>query len=82
MSNDNLGVYHNEAEIYEAYNDLGIADIDSTAGNKKAAEDDISSADVVITVKTGEVAIFIGASIAIIATIAVAAYIIKKKVIR
>ena len=82
MTEDNLGLYHNEAEIYEAYNDLGMADIDSTAGNRKSEEDDISSADVLITVKTGEVAIFIGASIGIIATIAVAAYIIKKKVIR
>ena len=82
MTEDNLGLYHNEAEIYEAYNDLGIEDIDSTPGNKLSSEDDISSADVLITVKTGERILFIGLSITIITTIGIAVYIIKKKVIR
>ena len=33
-SENNLGLISNQAEIYEAYNDLGLADIDSTTGNK------------------------------------------------
>ena len=82
MTENNLGLYHNQAEIAEAYNDLGIEDMDSTPGNKASTEDDISSADILISVKTGEVAIFIGLSVSIIATITIAAYIIKKKVIR
>lgn len=82
MTEDNLGLYHNEAEIYEAYNDLGIEDIDSKPGNKISNEDDISSADVLITVKTGEVILFVGLTLTIIVTIGIGAYFIKKKVIR
>ena len=82
MTEDNLGLYHNEAEIYEAYNDLGIEDIDSKEGNKQSDEDDISSADVLITIKTGEVILFIGLSLTIIMIIGTSAYFIKKKVIR
>ena len=82
MTEDNLGLYNNTAEIYEAYNDLGIADVDSTAGNKLSNEDDMSSADVLITVKTGETILFIGLTISIISTIGIGAYIIKKKVLR
>lgn len=82
MTEDNLGLYNNTAEIYEAYNDLGIADIDSTAGNKVSSEDDMSSADVLITVKTGEALLFVGLSITIIAIIGISAYVIQKKVLR
>ena len=82
MTEENLGLYHNTAEIYEAYNDLGIQDIDSTPGNNKAGEDDISSADVLITLKTGKTITFFGLSITIIGTIAVGAYFVKKKVLR
>lgn len=82
MSENNLGLYHNEAEIYEAYNDLGVADIDSTPANKVASEDDLSSADVLISVKTGEAILFVGLSLSIILTIGLGAYFIKKKVLR
>lgn len=82
MTEDNLGLYHNEAEIYEAYNDLGIEDTDSKEANKVANEDDISSADVLITVKTGKMIQFVGLSITIILTIGIGAYFIKKKVLR
>lgn len=82
LAQNNLGLYHNEAEIYESYNDLGIEDIDSKAGNKASNEDDISSADVLISVKTGETEMFIGLSITIITTIAIGAYVVKKKVLR
>ena len=82
MTENNLGLYHNEAEIYEAYNDLGIEDVDSTPGNKVSNEDDISSADVLITVKTGETILFIGLTLTIIITIGIGAFFIKKKVLR
>ena len=50
--------------------------------NKISTEDDISSADVLITVKTGETILVIGLSLTIIATIAIGAYAIKKKVLQ
>lgn len=82
MTEESLGLINNTAEIYEAYNDLGLEDVDSTVANKLSNEDDMSSADVLITVKTGEVVLFIGISITAIAIIAVGAYFIKKKVLR
>ena len=82
MTKENLGLYHNEAEIFEAYNDLGVKDTDSIEGNKELKEDDISSADVLITVKTGKKLLFIGLSLSIISTIGISAYFIKKKVLR
>ena len=82
MTEDNLGLYSNTAEIYEAYNDLGIQDIDSFAGNKVSNEDDTSTADVLITVKTGEAILFVGLTISIISIIGIGAYFIKRKVLR
>lgn len=81
MSEDTLGLINNTAEIYEAYNDLGLKDVDSKEANKISEEDDMSGADILITVKTGETIMFIGLSITIIATITIAAYFIKKKVL-
>lgn len=82
LSEENIGLIHNSAEIYEAYNDLGLEDIDSTPGNKQTDEDDISSADVLLTVKTGETILFIGLSLTIISTIAISAYVIKRKILK
>lgn len=81
MTENNLGIINNTAEIYEAYNDLGLEDIDSKPGNKISTEDDMSSADVVITVKTGEWLMFTGLTITIITILGVGAYFIKKKVL-
>lgn len=82
LTEENVGLIHNSAEIYEAYNDLGLKDIDSTPGNKQTDEDDQSSADVLLTVKTGETILIIIISLAIISTIAISAYIIKRKILR
>ena len=45
----------NIAEIYEDYNNLGAEDIDSKVGNEIQDEDDISTAEVIISIKTGEI---------------------------
>lgn len=82
MTENNLGLYHNEAEIYEAYNDLGIADVDSVSANKASTEDDFSSADVLISIKTGEVVLFVGLSLSIIVSITIGAYFVKRKILR
>ena len=52
MNEDNTGLVHNTFEIADAINDKGIADIDSTPGNK-LQEDDLNSVDVIIGVATG-----------------------------
>ena len=53
MTNNNIGTSNNIAEIAKDYNDLGIQDIDSTAGNKQQDEDDMSMAQVIISIQTG-----------------------------
>ena len=82
MSENNLGLINNTAEIFESYNDLGLPDMDSQVGNKASSEDDFSSADVLVTVKTGEAVLYIGIAVGIVTIITTTAIIIKKKVIR
>ena len=59
MTEENTGLISNTAEIFEDYNIYGISDKNSTAGNKIQNENDMSTADVYIGVKTGEVFIYI-----------------------
>lgn len=59
MTEENTGMINNIAEIYEDYNIYGVSDKNSTPGNKVQNENDMSSADTIITVKTGEVFIHI-----------------------
>ena len=80
MTENNTGTVNNLAEIAESYNEQGFKDIDSTEGNKVQGEDDMGSADLLLSIKTGQVAtilfvVFIG--IAIVGTVA---YIIIKRV--
>lgn len=82
MTGESTGVINNNAEIYESYNDLGISDIDSTPGNKVQNEDDISSADAIIGIKTGEVYVYIIITFVSIAILGVGIYLINKKVLR
>lgn len=81
MNEENLGLVNNRAEIVEAYNDLGLSDINSTPGNQDKNENDYSSADIILSIKTGKaVYISIGAIIAtILVSGAVAAVIVKRK---
>ena len=80
MSETNTGLTNNTAEIYEAYNDEGVSDINSTPGNKVQDENDYGMAEIIIAVKTG-VTYYIGAVIMMITIMAVVVYIVKKKAI-
>jgi len=53
MTENNVGLINNRAEIYQDYNDFGNIDIDSTPNNQAQGEDDIGSVDVIIAVSTG-----------------------------
>ncbi len=66
MTETNTGITNNQAEIAESYNKAGISDYDSEPNNKNQKEDDISSADLIIGVKTGESLIYISTLIGII----------------
>ena len=82
LTNDTVATtYTNTAEIAEVYNELGTNDINSTPGNKVQGEDDLSKADLLISISTGREIMYIGLTISMIAIIAVGIYLIKKKVL-
>lgn len=78
---DDFGLINNSAEIYETSNDYGALDIDSTPCNKATNEDDYSTANVLTSVKTGDVVIYTTLIITIITIVGVGIYMIKKKVL-
>ena len=58
MTEDNTGTVTNTAEIGEALNEENITDINSTPGNNIQGENDMSSADLIISIKTGGTVIY------------------------
>ena len=70
MTENNLGLINNSAEITEVYNDLGLTDKNSTPGNKVQGEKDYGSADLILGVKTGG-EVYAGITIGIIAILGV-----------
>lgn len=77
MTEDNTGRINNTAEIAEQYNELGFEDNNSTPGNKAQGENDMSSADVIISIKTGATT-YVTIILTIIITSALIAYFILK----
>ena len=81
MKENNTGLVNNTAEIINSYNELGLTDINSTEGNKVKGENDMSSADVIISIKTGQVVTTVILVITTVVMLGVAIYIIKKSII-
>lgn len=83
MTGENVGLVHNVAEISKDYNEYGLRDGNSTPGNKQDGENDMTAADVLLSMSTGrEIASFMGITIGIIAVVAVVAFLIRKYIIR
>ena len=83
MTSNNTGIINNNAELYEVYNEEGIRDFDSTPANKVSGEDDMSAADLVIGVKTGDAVIYtIIISIIICSVVAISVYVIRKTLLK
>ena len=80
MTNNNVGRTINTAEIAKASNELSIPDKDSTPSNKVQGEDDISTAEVIISIRTG-LALSVGIIVTIIALSVggITVYTIKRK---
>ena len=72
----------NTAEIAEDYNILGLQDKNPTPGNKSEKENDLGSANVVITVRTGQIIIYTTLIISVLGILFVGIYSIKKYVIK
>lgn len=81
ITDSNMGIIHNTAEIAESYNDLGLQDVDSQTANKVQNEDDMSSADVIVGTKTGEIYMYMVLTIAVITILGTGIFLIKKKVL-
>lgn len=81
MNQNATGTFTNTAEIGESYNDIGLEDINSIGGNKLIGEDDTSSADLIISVSTGRIILYISLMISTMAIIITGIYFIKKKVL-
>ena len=58
MTENNTGRVNNTAEIADSYNELGLADSNSTPANKVQGENDMGVADVIISIKTGEIILY------------------------
>ena len=73
-------IINNTAEIAEAYNSSGLKDINSTPNNKVKDENDMGSADLIITVATGKEIIYIAIGVLIVLIIVgTTIYYLKKK---
>ena len=75
MTENNVGLINNTAEIDEAYNELGLTDINSTPGNRTNGENDMGSADVLLGIRTGG-AVYIGITIGTILVLGIIATVI------
>lgn len=78
MTEDNTGLINNTAEIAESYNELGLADSKSTSGNKVQGEEDYSSADAILSLKTGG-EVYIAITIIVVAVLGITAFIVIRK---
>lgn len=74
-------IINNNAEIYESYNDQGIKDYDSIEANNLDSEDDISNADIMISLATGKVIIYITLTLAIVILLGIGIFEIKRHVL-
>ena len=82
ITDKNIGnIINNNAEIYESYNEEGKEDIDSVAGNNLSQEDDISKADIVLSVVTGKLVVGSILIVVILTVLVFGIYEIKKRVL-
>lgn len=82
MTENDNGIICNTAEIAETYNEFALKDSDSTPGNNKEGEDDISSANVILGLRTGGPVTYIALTLGIMALITFGAYEINKRVLK
>ena len=82
MTENYTGIINNEAEISKDYNKAGIKDADSDVKDRDQKDDDMSSADLIIGIKTGDTLIYVSAIIAAIIATIVVAFVIKKSKIK
>ena len=78
MNENNTGLVNNTAEIAEAYNELGLGDINSTPANKVQGENDMDYADVILSIRTGGI-VYVGITIIVVAILVIVAIVLVRK---
>ena len=81
VTEDSLGTLNNNAEIYESYNEQGLKDMDSAVANKAQDEDDMSKADIIISIVTGKIITYTTITLGVIVILAFGTIAIKKRVL-
>lgn len=76
MNENNTGKINNTAELYETYNEQGLTDRDSILANNLQGEDDMGSADVIFSIKTGQVVATVAIIVGTIAVLGISAFMI------
>lgn len=79
MTENSTGLIPNTAEIAEDYNELGIADSNSTPGNRAKGENDLGVAEVVLSIRTGGIVYVSIAVIIVVVLGGIAVIVIKKR---
>lgn len=80
MTQNNAGTFINTAEIAKASNEFLVEDIDSTPANNASNEDDISTAELIVSIRTGlGIAIGVMVSFVLIGLVIIMIIIIKKR---
>lgn len=82
MTENNTGLVPNTAEIAEVYNEQGLSDVDSTPGNNVNTEDDLGSAELIISIKTGQVVATVAIILVSIIVIGTGAFFVTKMILR
>ena len=82
INHKNIGkMINNNAEIYESYNQLGLEDIDSIAANRVETEDDMSNADIIVSIATGTIILYTTFTLGIVILLGMGIYEIKRRVL-
>ena len=82
MTAENTGLINNTAEISDDYNIYGISDKNSKPANRAQGEDDMSTADAILTVKTGESLVYVSALIISIIAGGAVALVVYERVLK
>ena len=82
ISDSSSVIINNLAEVYDDYNELGIKDIDSNIRNQAQGEDDMGSANVLITIKTGSAVTYTCIALITLVILGAVIYVIRKKTAR
>ena len=82
LNNNSTGTIENTAEIGNATNLEEIKDIDSIPGNKLTGEDDIGSASLIISIKTGSSIMYIGIVIISLIVLGTGIWLVDKNVLK